>query len=225
LSKDYLSNPRIKLNIENLSDLIFGLALSIGAVALIGTGVSHPSNSVVLGEIVEFGLSFFILIGIWASYSRIITVLPIETSWAFNLNLALLFCVSIEPFLFYDLNANTTTFEQLDFASTAFALDLGAMYLLQAGLTSVLLRMESKGALKLHPELVSGFKARLVGQIIGGGLFLISIAVPVSILFLPEINEMKYLRFVFWYGALAALFGSRLVLSHGPRKRKDQKHG
>ena len=164
MSKDYLSNPIIKLNIENLSNLIFGLALSIGAVALIGSGVSYPSNSVVLGEIVEFALSFFILIGIWASYSRIITVLPIETSWAFNLNLALLFCVSIEPFLFYDLNANAQTFVQLDFASTAFALDLGAMYLLQAGLTSVLLRMESKGTLKLHPELVSGFKARLVGQ-------------------------------------------------------------
>jgi uncharacterized membrane protein len=223
LSNQYETNPNVKLNIENLSNLVFGLALSIGAIALIGSGISHPSNAVVLSEIEEFAFSFLILIGIWASYSRIITVLPIETSRAFNLNLALLFCVSIEPFLFYNLEANTPTIGQVDFASTAFALDLGAMYLLEAGLTSVLLRRARQGTFKLHPDLVSNFKARFVGQIVGGVLFLISIAIPINFLFLPIISELKYLRFVFWYAAFLVFVGSRLLLKQVTRKKIEPK--
>jgi hypothetical protein len=34
--------PRIRISVESLSDLIFGLALSIGAISLIGNTFTDP---------------------------------------------------------------------------------------------------------------------------------------------------------------------------------------
>ncbi len=59
------ARPRI----EGLSDLIFGLALSIGAIQLLG--VPTQSTVQLLTVIGSFGGSFSILIGLWSRYTTI----------------------------------------------------------------------------------------------------------------------------------------------------------
>ncbi|MGD0644409.1 MAG: TMEM175 family protein [Candidatus Bathyarchaeia archaeon] len=87
-----------KARIESLSDLIFGLALSIGALTLIG---QPPSDFTALTfAIAYYGFSFLILISVWYSYTRAMSQLHFETTRTVLLNIALLFLVSIEPFLF-----------------------------------------------------------------------------------------------------------------------------
>jgi len=91
--------PPIKVRLESLSDLVFGLALSIGSLSLI---LNIPTTAGGLSVDVEvFAFSFLIIVGVWLNYSRIVSVLPVETGGIMSLNLALLFCVAIEPFLFY----------------------------------------------------------------------------------------------------------------------------
>jgi len=59
--------------IESLTDLVFGPALSIGAIGLIS---NRPKNTEILVEsIAGFGFSFLILISIWFRYSEVMSVL------------------------------------------------------------------------------------------------------------------------------------------------------
>jgi len=53
------TNQRSKLRIENLSDLVFGLALSIGSISLFLKSVQTPYDLVV--NVALFGYSFLII--------------------------------------------------------------------------------------------------------------------------------------------------------------------
>ena len=53
-----------KPRIESLSDLIFGLALSIGALALIAQPVLSPADLV--RDLVDFAFGFIVLIAVWS---------------------------------------------------------------------------------------------------------------------------------------------------------------
>ncbi|HLN89291.1 MAG TPA: TMEM175 family protein, partial [Candidatus Binatia bacterium] len=87
--------------IQTLSDLIFGLALSIGALALIGQ--QHATFEAIVTSLFFYSFSFLVLVSVWRSYSIILSVLPVETELLTNLNILLLFIVSIEPYLFNQL--------------------------------------------------------------------------------------------------------------------------
>ncbi len=50
-----------------------------------------------------YSFSFVVLVGVWRSYSAILSVLPAESERLTNLNILLLFTVSIEPYLFNQL--------------------------------------------------------------------------------------------------------------------------
>lgn len=84
--------------IQGLSDLIFGLALSIGAIQLVGNLPADPATLSL--HLAEFGFSFLILISVWNRYTSTTSVIPVETPWMVRLNMVLLFLVAIEPFLF-----------------------------------------------------------------------------------------------------------------------------
>jgi hypothetical protein len=58
-------------------------------------------------------------------------VLPIETGGVLALNIVLLFCIALEPFLYYVFDTAGTSF--LGFASAASALDTGAMMTILSG--------------------------------------------------------------------------------------------
>jgi len=95
--KILLKETQTKVRIESLSDLIFGLALSIGSLVLIAR---IPSNTgELISDMVQFAFTFLILVTIWTIYTRIANVMPVESDLALGLNLSLLFFVAIEPFM------------------------------------------------------------------------------------------------------------------------------
>jgi uncharacterized membrane protein len=136
---------RPRPRIQSLSDLIFGLALSIGALNLIS---SKPVDTQALfGNIATFGFSFLILIFVWFRYTEIMSVLPVETTRTRALNTVMLFLVAIEPYLFNQISFGFTSqaspsLPQID-ASATYALDLGAIWAILAAFTHIL-TMEEK---------------------------------------------------------------------------------
>ncbi|MDA4134075.1 MAG: TMEM175 family protein [Thaumarchaeota archaeon] len=194
--------PRIKIRIESLSDLVFGLALSLGAIALIQNlpqDSGHLTNDVVL-----FAFSFLIIVGTWLGYTRIVSVLQVETPGALYLNLALLFCIALEPFLYYVFESADATF--LNFSSAAFGLDIGSMWVLLAAMVFLLLRQEANSKVPtLSPGLVRRFKISMVTQGIGGAVF----AVSTLDVFWVQVPGYGFLRFLIWYFALAVVFSTR----------------
>ena len=195
---DASSFPKIKVRIESLSDLVFGLALSIGSLILIG---SQPKNGAdLLANIFIFGFSFIIVVMTWLGYTRTITVLPGEAPYALVLNLGLLFCVALEPYLFYLVNT-APTLGIIEPASIAYGLDAGLMFLFLAGLARLVVNQAKKTSLdnekRLHPLLVQRFSRLVKIQTIIGTIFLIS-ALPVFWVDTP----VGRLRFFLWFAPL-----------------------
>jgi len=194
------ANPRIKIRIEGLSDIVFGLALSIGSLVLISKFPNNPSD---LGlGILLFAFSFFIVIFSWVGYTRTMTVLPVEVQGAFIINIVLLLCVALEPYLFYVLFQTPPENDVLLYwASIGYAVDVGAIFLMLAGLCYILIQ-ESKRPeteLKVHPSVVDRFRLSMRVQSIIGGIFLIS-ALP----FFWVQTPVGYLRFFFWDASIPA---------------------
>jgi len=124
-------SPGINLypRIESLSDLIFGLALSIGALTLINQQVTTMPQ--LIGLILEYAFSFIILIGVWRAYTILMASFTFETSGLFNANLLLLFLVAVEPFL-YNMLYNNNASGMSEGISILYALDLGGMFFILA---------------------------------------------------------------------------------------------
>ncbi len=164
------TGARLKPRMESLSDLIFGLALSIGAIALVSNINNIQDNQTLLNDITVFGYSFLILIVVWLRYSRVMSLLPFERRWTTLLNTALLFTVSLEPFLF---NIELMGFKGIrDFASQLYALDLGAMLAILATFSLVLADENRKLVSK---DLLRSFKLEGIYMSIGAGFFLVSV--------------------------------------------------
>jgi uncharacterized membrane protein len=213
--------PKLRVRIETLSDLVFGLALSIGSIAL----VQHiPQNSADLStDIVQFGFSFLIVVGIWLGYTRIIGILPVETQGTVFLNLGLLFCVALEPFLYYVLFSTSATSDPtfLDFASSAFGLDTGAMMALLSSMMYLVVRQEEHGGVRrLRPIGLRNFKVSMVSQIVGAAIFLASTLE----VFWVQVPNLGYLRFLLWYVALGTFFASRAFARKGAQNLETAKH-
>lgn len=127
---DAAKHPRPR--IESLSDLVFGLALSIGTISLI-TRIPRSPGDIVF-DVVQFGFSFLVLISVWISYTSIMSVLPVEDRTVTILNVVMLFLVAIEPYLFYlnvifDLSGHELL---LDYASTIYAIDMAGLFAILA---------------------------------------------------------------------------------------------
>jgi uncharacterized membrane protein len=152
-----------KSRIESLSDLIFGLALSIGALTLIG---APPSNlGQLLQSILFYAFSFLILISVWYSYTRTMSQLHVETTIIVDLNILLLFLVSIEPFLFNQLISSSLG----EPVSILYALDLGGLFVIQAFLANTVL------ADKNRPEAVlQRFKLQRITLLLSAAVFFVS---------------------------------------------------
>jgi hypothetical protein len=114
--------PRIKVRIESLSDLVFGLALSIGSIILVGK--QPQTGQDIAANVLLFGFGFLIIVMTWLGYSRTMAVLPVEAPFALLANLALFFMVAIEPYLFYVMTSVQTP-GLADAASVAYAIDVG----------------------------------------------------------------------------------------------------
>jgi uncharacterized membrane protein len=136
------TRARPKPRIESLSDLIFGLALSVGAITLVGNVSNIKTANDLLTDIIVFGYSFLILIVVWMRYTKVMSVLPFERRWTISLNIALLFTVSLEPFLFNVMQLGYVGIK--DAASQIYAVDLGVMLAILASFAFVLANEDKK---------------------------------------------------------------------------------
>src|SRR3989442_3725155 len=88
---------RPRPRIETLADLIFGLSLSIGSMALIAN--PPKSNAEITAHILAFAYTFFVLITAWMIYTTYMSVLPVETRTVTFLNVGLILLVAIVPYM------------------------------------------------------------------------------------------------------------------------------
>jgi uncharacterized membrane protein len=112
-----------KKKIEDLSNLVFGLALTIGAINLV-----KPDQDSILSlatVLIQFGLSFAIILWIWRVYNALVPEQDMQKRGRLALNVILLFLVVIEPFL---LSVS------LSYSSgrSAYAVDLGIILVVLA---------------------------------------------------------------------------------------------
>ena len=211
--EDTVQRPRPR--IQSLSDLIFGLALSIGALNLI---TSKPTDtSILFGSIATFGFSFLILIFVWFRYTEVMSVLPVETGRTRALNTAMLFLVAIEPYLFNQISFGFSMVAPLpqDIASTAYALDIGGIWAILAAFTHVLTIEEKK---LLAPDLLRSYRQIRNAEIIITAIFFVSI-LPV---FWTEVSGTS-LRYYLW---AATFFVQRIraLYSHRVPRRSRSHH-
>lgn len=169
-------NPRPR--IQTLSDLVFGLALSIGAISLLSAKPSDAANLVY--SISAFGFSFLILALVWLRYTTVMSVLPTSSGKIVAPNMVMLFLVSIEPYL-YSLISFQPAQGQIDpgTVTSAYAIDLGLVNLILVYFVHVL-TIEEK---KLAPsELLKSYRLQRNAILVAPAIFLFS-ALP---LFAPS---------------------------------------
>ncbi len=205
------ASASLRLGMESISDVVFGLALSIGSVVFV---VRFPTTvGDLYSTIAEFGFSFLIVIMVWLSYRRSMVVLKYETRATVVVNVALLFGVSIEPFLLYVLVTSTTVTEA---ASTAYALDLGATMLLLSTHNHLLLEEERRDPIRrVHPRILERTRRSTWVRVGIGAIFLVS-ALPVFWVPAPVGGTA---RIDLWFLSLAAAF---LVLDLVLEKRRER---
>jgi hypothetical protein len=112
--------------------------------------------------------------------------------------LVLLFCVSLEPYLFYMLMNNATQ-NLLSFTSVGYALDVGFMFVILGILASSVVeqnrRLEGEHMrFRLDARALPTFRRMMIEEYAVGALFLVS-AIP--IFWVP--TPIGHLRFVLWY--------------------------
>jgi uncharacterized membrane protein len=177
----------------------------VGAISL----VSSPPTDVqgLYYDLVTFGFSFLILITMWLRYTRIMSVFPLESRRVINLNIMLLFCVSVEPF-FFNLIRNTPTGLTdprafADAVSTLYALDLGAMFAILGGFTFTLADEERK----LIPKgLIRQYRFEGVSWFVCGLLFALT-ALP--IFFVIKLMNGDPIRYYLWIVPLLVIWITR----------------
>lgn len=205
----------LKVRIEDLTDLVFGLALSIGAIALINRSENDVSD--VLVGLFWFTFSFLILISVWISYSRIISRLRIETSGLLVLNVALLLLVTIEPYLLnvMALDVNSQNYpDLLDGASMLYALDLGGIWLIMAGFNHQAFRQRAEDRVVF----IAARNSRLIDAIV----FLISV---LPIFWTVTLFDLP-LRFLLWYMTIPlGLAGHRYLMKRAGERFASGEEG
>jgi hypothetical protein len=198
-----------KPRIESLSDLIFGLALSVGALSLLSKPPNTPAE--VTSDILAFAFSFLILIYVWMSYTRIMSVLPLETRTTLVLNILMLFLVVVEPYLFYlvTLLGHAGEHGIIDYASVIYALDMGGLMAI-LGFFEHELSVEEKGL--LPQELLPKHRRARNALFLSAALFFVT-ALPQF--WYWQIGNTP-VRFYLWFAPLAVTSISRNI--EGRRK-------
>jgi uncharacterized membrane protein len=207
---------RIRVRVEALSDLVFGLALSVGSLEFLSSPARNASG---LGiNLLFFAFSFFILVFTWLGYSRTMAILPRETDTSLYLNLLLLFLTAIEPYLFYVLvSSPSNSSYDADVASIFYALDVGGLFLVQSALSSLVIQEDRRNELqrkpRLNPIVVKRVRVIVNIEIAIGLLYMIS-TLPIFWVETP----IGQARFIFWWSAFGFFFARR-----GRSARRAQK--
>ncbi len=200
------SHPRPR--IETLADLIFGLSLSIGSIALIA---NPPKNTEeITTHILAFAYTFLVLITAWLIYTTYMSVLPVETRAVTFLNVGLLLLDAIIPYLLNGVEVvnpsvtpDTVSAIQ-NYSSTLFALDLGGILIILATFAHVISVEERK---LVSPDLVVLFRNGRNRMLVLAALTLVSIA--------PQFWDWTFLgvpiRLYLWYPPLISYWVGRAL--------------
>jgi len=185
-----------RLTPHSFADIIFGLALSIGALFLTQNRVQTSQDFA--WNILLFAFSFVVIAITWLLFSRTMSALPSEVPSTLFLTLVLLFCVALEPYVFYMLMNNATQ-NLLSFTSVGYALDVGFMFVILGTLASFVLKQNEKleeesWGPRLHASAVSAFRRMMIEEYAVAALFLVS-AIP--IFWVP--TPIGHVRFILWY--------------------------
>ena len=192
---------QVRLKPDSFSDIIFGLALSIGSLIL----VQHQALAwqSFVENILLFGFSFAVIAMVWLSFSETMRYLSTEISSVVLLNLMLFFCVVLEPYLFYTLE--TSQGQLLIVTSDAFALDMGLMFFV-VGTLALIVEKEAK---RYHPNYHSDdltiLQQMVYPRYILAALFLLSVD-PFLWVSTPLAAPLNHLRVVLWISSLAVFF-------------------
>ena len=194
--------------IESLADLIFGLSLSIGSIALLAN--APTSSAEINNHILAFAFTFLILITSWIIYTTYMSVLPVETRVVTFLNVALLLLVALVPYLLntVEIANGSLTPDEIsrvrDYSSTLFALDLSGILAILATFAHVLSIEENK--------LVAPQAARLFRN---GRNRMSVLAVLMTISIAPPFWQLTFLdvpvRLFLWYVPLASYWVGRAL--------------
>lgn len=162
--------------LAELSGLVFGLALAISALQL---ALNPPTqNWDLMSWILEFVVSFAVLIWIWFALIRITRNVLIEYEWVVFLNVALLLFVVLEPYpLFLTWTAtfdNSKYAGVQDLSATIWAVNAGLM-LVVLGLMTYLARRDQR---RISTPSASIALARLAYWRIGCGVAMALTALP-----------------------------------------------
>jgi len=190
------TRPRPK--IETLVDLIFGLSLSIGAVALI-TGAAPLNTAEVNRRILAFIFTASFLITAWMVYTYQMSVLPVETNFVVYLNLIMLILIAIIPYLLYNVEfgnpnlppANSSIIQ--DYASSLFAIDLAWILGILAVFSHVISIEEKR---LVAPEIAKRFRESRNVQAILSLIVLISLAPFFWTVTLSDVPLRLYIWFI-----------------------------
>jgi uncharacterized membrane protein len=123
---------------ETLSDLIYGLSLSIGAISLVITNSQSSRISDINRSILEFAFVFLILITSWLVYTTDMSVLPVETRLVTFLNIVLLVLVAVIPYLFDQAVSAFNSESVQNYASILFTADLVGTLLILAAFAGII---------------------------------------------------------------------------------------
>ena len=196
---------RPRPRIETLADLIFGLSLSIGSIALLAS--PPASRDEINSHVLAFGFTFLILITAWLVYTTYMSVLPMETRAVTFLNVALLLLVAIVPYLLNTVevvNPSLSADESSrirDYSSSLFALDLSGILVILATFAHVL-SIEEKEL--VAPEILQLFRNGRNRMVLLAVLMAVTIAPPfwqLTLLGVPARLYMWYLPLIsYWVG-------------------------
>ena len=201
------TSPQVpRPRIQGLSDLIFGLALSIGAIQFVGNLPLAGDTGGLTSDLLTFAFSFLILINVWNRYTATTSVMPVETPAMIRLNMLLLFLVAIEPFLFSVLVGRGLSTPVGVEASLYYGLDVGFMNLVLAYFTHVLASEEKN---LIPRELMHRYRVTRNLVILAAAIFLLS-DLP---FFMDVVVYGQPLRVVLWFVTLPVIWLPRRLLT------------
>ncbi len=206
---------------ETLSEIIFGLSITFSAIQFAFNPPTHIVD--ILGLIVEFAISFTVLVWIMITYIRVMRNLRHDGGAPVLLNVALLLCATVEPYLLYTvwlgtfLTPSPTAAEQLSdqLAAAAWAVDVGIMLIILGLLADRARRQSRYGP---NEEFAQSIR-RYSGWFYGCGVALGVTGLPVFWVFLYSasygnattgtFSPLIHLQLVLWIPIFIALgYGS-----------------
>src|SRR2546427_12799256 len=198
--EEHRKHPRPRL--ETLSDLIYGLSLSIGAISLVITNNQASTANDINRNVFEFLFVFLILITSWIIYTSDMSVLPVETRLVTFLNVVLLILVAIIPYLFDQAVSRYNTLDIQSYASTLFTFDYAGSLFIMAGFAH-LIAQEEKQLVDSQVIRFRRIRKRLTILTI---IVLLSLAVPWDWHFLGV-----HVRLLIWCMPILAFWVSRMT--------------